>query len=98
MSDIAVIAERNAHIPDAEIEQDILDTEREIAQMEREAEHLAATPLSMPDARLQHMRADSRRGGIAERKKFVADLKAILWWRAARATQSASQASRDGKE
>lgn len=34
MSDLA---EKNVHIPTAEIEQDILDTEREIAQMEREA-------------------------------------------------------------
>jgi hypothetical protein len=84
MADIAQIAERNAHIPDAEIEQDILDTEREITQMELEAERLAETPLSMPDARLQHMRADSRRSGIAERKKFVADLKAILDYRRGR--------------
>ncbi len=72
------LAEQNAHISTAEIEQDILETEREIAQAEREAEHLERTPDSMREARWDHMRASARRSGIAERKEFIAKLKAIL--------------------
>lgn len=65
-------------IPNAEIEQDIADTLREIRDMEAEAKHLAETPLSMPTARWDHMRAEARLGGIRERKAFVAKLEAIL--------------------
>lgn len=72
------LAENNAHIPTAEIEQDILDTEREIAMMEREAEHLAQTPHSMREAKWDHMRASARRSGIAQRKEFVEKLRAVL--------------------
>jgi hypothetical protein len=72
------LAERNAHIPTTEIEQDILDTEREIVQMELEAQHLAATPDSMREARWDHMRAEARRSGIRERNEFIRKLKEIL--------------------
>lgn len=75
-------AERNSHIPTAEIEQDILDTEREIAQMEVEAAHLEQTPLSMREARWNHMKASVRRDGIKERREFIARLKGILEFRA----------------
>lgn len=77
------IAEKNAHIPTSEIEQDILDTELEIAQMEQEAEHLSQTPDSMREARWNHMRASARRTGIQERREFIAKLKQILAERAA---------------
>jgi hypothetical protein len=68
----------NAHIPTSEIEQDIRDTEEEITTMEKEAEHLEQTPLSMRDARWDHMRASARRTGITERKEFIEKLKVIL--------------------
>src|SRR3990167_2785567 len=73
-SDATRNAEANAHIPTSEIEQDIRDTEREIAQMEEEAKHLEATPLSMTSARVDHMRASSRWSGIEQRKEFVEKL------------------------
>ena len=77
MSNMTIV-EKNSHIPTAEIEQDILETEREIAQMKQEAKHLATTPDSMREARWDHMRAEARRSGIAGRKEFIAKLKAIL--------------------
>lgn len=64
------------HIPTAEIEQDIADTEREIAQMEQEATWLEATPGR--EARWNDMRASARRSGIKERQEFIAKLRAIL--------------------
>lgn len=72
------IAERNKNIPTAEIKQDIIDTETEIAQMEREAEHLEATPMGMRETRWNHIRASGRRFGIEERKRFIEKLQAIL--------------------
>lgn len=72
------IAEKNKHIPTAEIKQDILDTQIEITQMEKEADHLASTPLEMKEARWNHMRADARISGIKERKKFIKKLETIL--------------------
>jgi len=77
------LAEQNAHIPTSEIEQDILDTEREIAQMEEEAAHLATTPSHSRDYRWNCIRAEARRSGISERKEFVKILKAILEFRSA---------------
>lgn len=78
---IKEIAERNAHIPDEEILKDIADTEAEILQMEREAEHYSQTPYSAPTARLDHMRAEARRSGIKERQELVGKLRAILDYR-----------------
>jgi len=72
------LAKANAHIPTSEIEQDIVDTEREIAQMELEALHFEQTPYSLPEARLNHMKASVRRTGIKERQEFIAKLKEIL--------------------
>lgn len=68
----------NAHIPTEEIEQDIRDTEVEIAQMILEADHLENTPMTMSSARLDHMRASSRRSGIKERKYFIEKLQILL--------------------
>lgn len=68
----------NAHIPSDEIEKDILDTQAEIARMEMEAQYLEKTPLSMPDARLNHMKAEARRTGIKEREEFIGKLQRIL--------------------
>lgn len=72
------VLDRNKLISDAEMRKDIEDTEAEIAQMEEEAMHLERTPLSLPSARLDHMRASARRSGIQERIDFVRDLHAIL--------------------
>jgi hypothetical protein len=65
-------------IPTAEIEQDILDTEREIAQMEIEAAHSENAPMCLSSARLDHMRAAKRRQDIEERKVFIGKLRKIL--------------------
>lgn len=68
----------NTHIPTAEVEQDIADTEQEIASMKIEAEHLAATPLSLPSSRFAHMRAEARLTGIKKREAFVQKLHRLL--------------------
>jgi len=68
----------NEHIPTAEIIADIQATEAEIVWMEREAEHFERTPMSLPHARWDHMRASARRTGIAERKAFVSKLNHLL--------------------
>lgn len=65
--------DRNAHIHNAEIEQDIADTEAEIATMRREVEGF-----NLIGDRLSYMRASARRAGIREREEFIAKLKAIL--------------------
>lgn len=80
---IREMAERNADIPTDEMKRDILDTEREIVQLEQEVEHLAATPMSLPEARMNHLKADARRSGIKSRKEFIHKLKAILEYRKA---------------
>ena len=72
------LSDENKHVPTAEIEHDILETEQEIQTMTAEAEHLEKTPLSMSTARWDHMRAQSRRGGIVKRKEFLEKLKGIL--------------------
>ena len=75
------IAESNAHIPTEEILKDIADTEAEIVQMEREAEHYSKTPIGAPTTRLDHMRAAARKSGIEERKEFIKKLRSILKYR-----------------
>jgi len=72
------IVEANKHIPTEEIKRDIADTLAEIRQMEKEAEHLEATPMGMRETRWNQMRAKSRRSGIQERKEFVERLEVIL--------------------
>ena len=79
---IEEIAERDKYIPTEEIKQDILDTQIEIEQMEREAKHLEATPMGMQETRWNHIRAQSRRAGIERRKQFIKKLEAILDFRA----------------
>ena len=78
---IEKIVERSKHIPTDEIKQDILDTQNEITQMEKEAEFLASTPMGMQETRWNHMRADARISGIEDRKKFIEKLQAILDFR-----------------
>lgn len=72
----------NETISDAEIQQDILDTQREIADMEAERIHLEGTPATSSDYRWNMMRADARRTGIAERRQFITNLENILKIRA----------------
>jgi hypothetical protein len=67
-----------AEISDADVARDIDDTLAEIAQWEREAEHLEQTPLSLPSSRLDHMRAGARRSHIAEATEFVRKLRRVL--------------------
>lgn len=61
------------HIPTAEIEQDIFDTEREIIDMRREAEGFA-----LIGDRMSEFRRLARLDGIKAREEFIAKLKAIL--------------------
>ena len=75
------MALRNAHIPTSELIKDIEDTEAEIVTMEKEAEHLEKTPLSLPTARIDHMKASARRSGIKERQEFIQKLNTILEYR-----------------
>ena len=75
------MCKRNASIPTEEIEKDIVDTEVEISNMKVEAEHLEKTPLSMREARWDHMRASARKSGIHEREQFIEKLKKILAYR-----------------
>jgi hypothetical protein len=72
------LADDNAHIPTEEVEHDILETEKEIRDAEEKATHLEKTPLSMREARWDHMRASSLRSQIVQRKKFVEKLKIII--------------------
>jgi hypothetical protein len=65
--------ERNAHIPTAEIERDIAETEYEIANMTREMEGFR-----MVGDRMSQFRADARRVGIAERQRFIEKLHTLL--------------------
>lgn len=75
------ILEKNKHIPTEQVLKDIGDTEREIREMEEEADHLEATPATSPDYKLNHFRASARRTGIEERKKFCADLRKLIYAR-----------------
>ena len=72
------LAKENRHIPTSEIEQDIQDTKMEIKQLTEEADHLEKTPLSMREAKLDHMRASAKRSNIKERQDFIEKLEAIL--------------------
>lgn len=76
-----------SEIPTSEIQNDIADTLREIAQMEREIEGFR-----LLDDRMSHFRADARVDGIRERKQFIAKLEAIL------ASRKASAESAEGDE
>ena len=67
------IAAANTDIPTKEIEQDILDTEKEIAEMEREA-----AGYRLVGDRMSNFRADCKESGIRERKIFIEKLQAIL--------------------
>lgn len=60
-------------IPTSEIKQDIIDTEREILQMEKEL----AGYMLIGD-KLSMFKADARRSGIRERQVFIEKLQKIL--------------------
>jgi hypothetical protein len=66
-------ADKNRHIPNWEIKQDIVDTEREIEIMRREI-----IGLEMMSDKMSWMRASARKTGVAEREAFVLKLKDIL--------------------
>lgn len=72
------LVKENNHISTEEILQDIKDTQAEIVIMAQEAAHLEKTPLSLPSARWDHIRAESRRSGIKERYEFIEKLSAII--------------------
>ena len=67
----------NAHMPLAEIEQDIRDTEQEIYDRERQLPHLHGLAETSRD-RLADMRARACEDGIKERKEFVRKLKLLV--------------------
>lgn len=70
--EIGILA-RNAHIPSDEVARDIIDTEREIANMAREE-----AGLRMVGDRMSVFRADGRAHGIREREAFIAKLRNLL--------------------
>ncbi len=61
-----------------EIWHDIIATQQEIVAMTKEAEHLENTPITLPHARWDHMRASARRTGIKEREDFITELEEVL--------------------
>lgn len=63
----------NDHIPTSEILKDIADTQREIAQYEREIPALE----TLGD-RMSMFKADFRRHGIRDRQTFIARLEGLL--------------------
>ena len=67
------IAEQNEHIPTAEVEQDIGDTQREIVVLEREIKGYR-----LIGDKMSCFRADARESGIRERRDFIEKLKIIL--------------------
>ena len=68
----------NNHIPNTEIEQDIADTEHEIAVMQQEIEAFEAFPRESVEFRMAQFRASARRHGIKEREDFIAKLRVVL--------------------
>lgn len=72
------LTDRNAHIPTAEVEQDIADTQREIVELKSEIDWLEKTPQSSRDFRLNMIKAQVKRDGIQQREKFIGQLEEIL--------------------
>lgn len=68
----------HSHISSAEIEQDVADTEREIAVMGKEITAFELIPHESVYFRMANFRASARRDGIKERLAFIAKLRAIL--------------------
>jgi hypothetical protein len=68
----------HAHIPTAEVEQDIVDTEQEIAVMEGELRAFEMVPHGSTEYKMAQFRASARREGIKQRQAFIGKLRAIL--------------------
>lgn len=68
----------NAHVPLAEVEQDIRDTESEITEMQRKLPHLRGLAEADPRDRMVDLRARACADGIAERQEFVRKLRLII--------------------
>ncbi len=68
-----VLAEKNKHIPTAEIKQDITDTQAEIVVMKREIKGFR-----LIGDKMSNFRADGKVDGIKRRQKFIEKLQAIL--------------------
>ncbi len=66
-------------IPDADVEQDIRDTEAEISDLERKLANIEAMPYP---TRLDDMRRGTYRSGIEERRVFIGKLRTLLAERA----------------
>lgn len=65
--------EANADITSAEVRQDIQDTQEEVNRLQ------SGRAMSFGSKeRIDHMRAQAARDGIAERKKFIDDLQRLL--------------------
>ena len=72
----------NAHIPTAEVEDDIAETLREIGVLQGEVMALEATPNGSADFKMAHFKASAKRSGIKEREIFIEALREILHERA----------------
>ena len=67
------LAKNNKNISTGEIKQDIVDTQAEIAVMEREIKGFR-----LINDKMSNFRADARLGGIRRRQEFIERLEAIL--------------------
>lgn len=70
------LAEANAHIPTETIQQDIIDTTREIEKYQAELPHLQA--LAQTGNRMMDIVATNRQHQIEERQQFIEKLRIIL--------------------
>jgi len=76
--------QRNSHIPDEVILQDIKDTEDEVRQAEAEISHYENTPREMYAYKYNQLKASAHRLGIIERKAFISKLQQLLDYKKAR--------------
>jgi hypothetical protein len=75
------ILHQNAHIPTAEIRQDIADTEREITALRAEIEghQIIVVRSSSPHQRkMATFNVDAKKAGVEQRQAFVAFLQRLL--------------------
>lgn len=68
----------NDHIPTAEIEADIADTEREISVLRKELLGYETFPFNSSEYRMAQLKASNRRIVIREGERLISDLRKIL--------------------
>lgn len=80
----AEIAEKSSHVTDAEIQQDIVDTEREIEQyryLEKADQDVARNHPNDAERKLAIFRANARPYQIQQRENFLEFVRALLAYR-----------------